>query len=71
MEKISISKTCKNLKDMCERKGITAYKLAIKTGVTAPAAYKWFNGYTIPSIDNLVVISQILECKIDDIIRTE
>lgn len=35
---------------------------------TPQAVYKWINGQSIPTVDNLVILADLFECKIDDIL---
>ena len=35
---------------------------------TPQAIYKWFNGKNLPTVDNLVILTCLLHCTIDDII---
>lgn len=32
------------------------------------AVYKWLSGKSLPSIDNLLILSKFLECSIEDIL---
>ena len=38
---------------------------------TPQAVYKWIRGTSLPAIDNLVVLAEVLGVKIDDIIVVE
>lgn len=38
---------------------------------TPPSIYKWIRGKCLPTIDNLVILAHIFDCKIDDIIVLE
>ena len=35
------------------------------------SVYKWLNGQSIPSIDNLLILSQLFETSIDEIIGVD
>lgn len=35
---------------------------------TPQAVYKWINGQSIPTVDNLVILADMFGCKIDDIL---
>ena len=66
---INVGATCSNLKEMCKQKNVTPQQIADALGFTTTAAvYKWFSGKNIPSIDSLVVISNILGCTVDEIL---
>lgn len=58
-----------HLKAVLSRRGITVAELQSQLGLTAPQAiYKWFRGESLPSIDNLVVLSHLLELPINDLL---
>ncbi len=42
--------------------------LAGLLGVSVQAVYKWTSGTSLPSLDNLVLLSSVLETPIDDLI---
>lgn len=69
---IDIEMSCKNLKCLCEEKGVSANDLRRALRLeSVQACYKWFAGKNLPSIDNLYIIAQVLGVKIDDIIVTK
>ncbi len=43
-------------------------ELAGLLGVSVQAVYKWLSGSSLPSLDNLVLLSSVLETPIDDLI---
>ncbi len=43
-------------------------ELAGLLGVSVQAVYKWMSGSSLPSLDNLVLLSSVLETPIDDLI---
>ena len=51
--------------------GLTVRDLQQTLNLATPnAIYKWQNGITMPTIDNLVVLADIFGVRIDDIIVT-
>ena len=38
---------------------------------SSQSIYKWLSGETIPTVDKLVKLSQIFNCRIDDIVATK
>lgn len=64
--------TGKNIKRIRESKGISVRELQEVFGFTNPQAiYKWQNGMSIPTLDNLVILASVLGTTIDEIIATE
>ncbi len=54
-----------------KEKGLTVERLSELLGFSGPRAiYKWRNGETLPTLDNLIVLAGVLETSIDDIIVT-
>lgn len=60
-----------NIRALMRRRGVSARELQAVMGFPyVQTIYNWFKGKNMPSIDNLVVLSQILETRIDEIIVT-
>jgi len=69
---IDLEKTGHNIFLLRKKAGLSVSDLQKAFGFTTPQAiYKWQNGRTLPSIDNLVVLSVLLGVKIDDILVME
>lgn len=61
-----------NIRHRMKEKKITVKKLEDIMGFNTPQAiYKWLKGKSLPSIDNLVILAEVLDCAIDDILRME
>lgn len=60
-----------NIKKLMILNNFKIHNLANTIGVTDIAVYRWIEGRTIPSIDNLLILSKIFDCNIEDIIVTE
>lgn len=68
---IDTEATCKNIKEKMEEKGLTPREIQRELKLDSiQAVYKWLNPRykAIPSIDNFVQLSHILDCKLDDLI---
>ncbi len=66
---IDLPATCKNLRRIFDEKGYTISEIREEIGLeSAQAVYKWFSGKSLPSIDNLIIISDRLGIPLDDII---
>ena len=58
-----------NITQLRERAGITVKQLQEVFGFATPQAiYKWQRGATIPSIDNLIILSDLFHITIEDIL---
>lgn len=61
--------TGKNINDIRKSAGLSVKEIQTELGFSTPnAIYKWIHGETLPTIDNLVILSQILNVSMDNII---
>ena len=66
---IDMVATGRNITRLRQAAGLTVKNLQDIFGFTTPQAiYKWQHGTAMPTIDNLVVLSAVLEVPIDEII---
>lgn len=69
MPAIDMAKTGQNIVVLRKKAGLSVKDLQDVFGFGTPQAiYKWQNGITLPTIDNLVVLAGLLKVKIDDIL---
>ncbi len=69
MIRVDMEKTGDNIKRLRQMKSIKVEEVAVQCGFQNPqSVYKWERGATLPSIDSLVILSRILDTKIDDIL---
>ena len=72
MEKvIDVEATSLRIGEMIEEKGLTARQIQRQLDLdTIQAVYKWMKPQynSIPSIDNLVKLSKLLGCSLEDIL---
>ena len=66
---INIEKTGKNINRIRQDNTLSMRDLQSLVGLeTLNAVYNWTSGKRLPSIDNLVILADILGCHIDDIL---
>ena len=66
---IDMTGTGRNITQLREAAGMTVRDLQKIFGFATPQAiYKWQNGTSLPTIDNLVVLAAVFKVKMDDII---
>lgn len=66
---IDLVETGKNIIRLRKERGLSVKDLQGIFGFTTPQAiYKWQQGAALPTIDNLIVLAQILQVRVDDII---
>ena len=58
-----------NLRRIMDRRGVTVKNVAKYLGLSSlQSVYHWLNGLTMPTIDNLYALSELLQVPIDDIV---
>lgn len=66
---VDVAATGRAIENLMETKNITVKEMQGLLGFTTPQAiYKWFWGKNLPTIDNMVILCDILGVKIDEIL---
>ena len=66
---INLALTGARITAMREAAGLSVKDLQKIFGFNSPQAiYKWQRGVSLPSVDNLVILSKVLNVRMDDII---
>jgi len=66
---INMKETGNNISRMRKEKGITIRQIQEEMGFNTPQAiYKWQAGATLPSLENLVVLTEMFETTIAEIV---
>jgi len=60
---------CDNLKNLRKQVKISQEMLAEKVGVSRQSVSKWECGEAYPSIDNILILCDIFNCKINDLVH--
>ena len=69
---IDLTATGQNIKRLRVAAGISVRDLQMILGFTNPQAiYKWQNGDSLPTIDNLVILAAVLGVTVDEILVTD
>lgn len=69
---IDLKRTGENIVRLRLQHGLSVRDLQEIFGFTTPQAiYKWQQGLTLPTVDNLVVLAAVFQVKVDDIIMLE
>ena len=69
MPTINMAATGRNINAIRRRAGMTVRDIQTAMGFNTPnAVYRWLRGDAMPTIDNLVILADMLGVKIDDII---
>lgn len=69
---LDLAATGIKIKTVMKQKGVTPRQLQIILDFPyVQTVYNWFAGKNMPTIDNLVVLAQILGVQVDDLIVTK
>lgn len=72
MPYVNLEKTGLNLKALMKSKNLTVKDLQKVFGFANPQAiYNWLSGKTLPTVDNLLVLSFVFDTTIDDLVVTD
>ncbi len=59
------------IKTTMDAKGLSVRDIAASANVSTQVVYKWINGLTVPGIDNLVILRELLDTPIDSLIKLQ
>ena len=67
--RVDMVKTGKNIARLRKMNGLTIRDIQDAMGFNTPQAiYKWMRGEAVPSVDNLLVLSELFDTAIDEIL---
>ena len=68
---LDLAATGTKIKTLMMQKGITPRQLQVIMDFPyVQTIYNWFRGLNMPTLDNLVVLAQVLDVQMDDIVVT-
>lgn len=68
MVTIDREKTGKKIKEIRKKSGMTIRQVQEACGISAAAVCKWQNGQAMPTLDNLIILADLWDVKMDDLI---
>lgn len=71
LRQVNLVKTGERIQQLRIERGLTAKQITDALGLIPQTYYKWVWGKSVPTVDNLVMLSDIFGVKIDDIIVAE
>lgn len=72
MKSINMEKTGSNISNIIFSKDRSVKEVSDLLGFSSTrSVYKWLSGQTLPSLDSLIILSEILETTIDELIIAE
>lgn len=71
LPRIDMIKTGRNITRLRKKAGLTVKELQEAFGFATPQAiYKWQRGMSLPTVDNLLILSVLLGVSLDELIIT-
>jgi len=71
LRQVNMKATGERIQQLRKERGFTVRQITDTLGLIPQTYYKWVRGNSIPSIDSLIGLADILGVKIDDIIVAE
>ena len=68
MVTIDMEKTGKKIKELRKKSGMTIRQVQEACGISAAVVCKWQNGQAMPTLDNLIILADLWDVKMDDLI---
>ena len=66
---IDLVGTGHNITNLRKAAGLSVHDLQTVFGFNSPQAiYKWQNGASLPTVDNLIILAAVFHVRIDDIV---
>lgn len=70
--KIDVKETGKNIKKLMNEGRVTPSDIQLWCGFsTVQPIYHWISGRNLPTVDNLLILSTVFSCTIEDILILE
>lgn len=70
--RINMAKTGNNISRLRKEKGITIRQIQETMGFNTPQAiYRWMRGETMPTLDNVFALSELLNVTVEEIVVLE
>ena len=67
---IDVGKTGQNLKNVMKEKGLCVKDIQKFLGLSTPQSiYHWFEGRSMPTLDNLYALSELFQMPVDMLIK--
>ena len=70
MKVLDLAGTARNLTKLMKEKKISAAQVAEKLDIHIQSVYKWKQGVSMPTLDNLVSLCEFLQVTLDNFIVT-
>lgn len=66
---VDLCKTGKNIRDLCEKNGLTIQDLQKYLNLACPQSiYRWLRGEALPTVDHLLRMSKVFHVPMEEIL---
>lgn len=66
-----IKTVTKNIFQLMDTKGVSAYKLSKETGISESVISRWRSGEQSPSVSSLVKVAHYFQCGLSELMKGE
>lgn len=63
--------TGRKIKELRKEKKVTVEMIGERLNLSDQAIYKWQRGECVPTLDNLLLLSDLLDTSLDELVRTK
>ena len=63
--------TGRKIKELRKEKKVTVEMIGERLNLSDQAIYKWQRGESVPTLDNLLLLSDLLDTSLDELVRTK
>ncbi len=71
MKVLDTEATGRRIRELRREKKVTVEMIGEYLNCSEQAVYKWQRGDSVPTIDNLILLSSMFDVTLDDLIRTK
>lgn len=71
LRQVNLIKTGERIQRLRKERGLTVRQITDTLGLIPQSYYKWVWGKSVPTVDNLVMLSDVFGVAVDDIIVAE
>ena len=65
---IDMIKTGENIRSLCEENNLSACAIERLFNISNQSVYTWFSGKSLPSLDNLLALSSLLNVHMEELL---
>ena len=67
-KRVSVKDTGKKISKKLSENNISVKELSSYLDISEQAVYKWFRGESLPTIENFIMLTDLLNCSIEELV---